>query len=149
MESEARSAIETNSDDMFSRGAYRAIILGGTIMRYMNLAMAAVALGAALVSVEAYAQSTATPQPLRPPQSWINMATLAPILGSASPANVEAALSVTPAGRVGSCAITASTGNPEADKEICRQLKVSARFRAATDAQQQPIDGTYIFKMKI
>lgn len=146
MESEARRAIKTNNDDMFSREAYHPIILGGTIMRYMNLTMAAVALGAALVSAQASATS---PQPLRPPQSWVNRDKLTPILGSTAPVNVEAALSVTPMGRVSSCAIMASTGNMEADKEVCKQLTIYAKFRPATDAQQQAVDGTYIFKMTI
>lgn len=55
----------------------------------------------------------------------------------------EYSLTVSPAGRVASCIVTASSGSMDLDEATCRLVSDRARFAPATDARGRAIQGQY------
>lgn len=58
-------------------------------------------------------------------------------------------LAVDPRGRAGDCVVDRSTGDRRLDEQLCRQLQRRARFEPATNAQGNPVQGSFTSSLRI
>lgn len=98
-----------------------------------------------LAPLPALAAAVATPPvPLTDEAQWLRPGDYPPeAMRAGQQGTISAVLTVDPHGAVSGCTIKRSSGYPHLDEATCRRIEAHARFRPATDAAGQPIEGQY------
>ncbi|WP_423141709.1 energy transducer TonB [Parablastomonas sp. CN1-191] len=91
-----------------------------------------------------FPKPNSAPRPMSNPAVWVTSDDY-PYLASREhrQGRVGFALGIDTSGRVQTCAVTQSSGSTDLDERTCSVIRIRARFKPATDANSEPVAGTY------